>query len=100
MPQLKDVCRFIRSKNAGPYWITVDLYFDAANYAAYAEAPGLSIEALAHAAAVAPGEVRKFVVPDLHVVKVTYPRPSPQGGVLERDLHGGQQFVRFQALEV
>jgi len=34
------------------------------------------------------------------VVKVTYPRRDPQGGVLERDLHGGQQFARFQALEV
>jgi Domain of unknown function (DUF4387) len=100
MPQLKDVCRFIRSKNAGPYWITVDLYFDAAAYGAYAQAPALDVEALARAAGVAPGEIRKFLVPDLHVVKITYPRRDPQGGVLERDLHGGQQFVRFQALEV
>lgn len=100
MPQLKDVCRFVRSKNAGPYWITVDLYFDADSYRAYAEAPGLSPEALACAAGVSPAEVRKFLVPDLHVVKVTYPRRDPQGGVLERDLHGGQQFARFQVLEV
>lgn len=100
MAQLKDVCRFIRSKNAGPYWITVDFYFDASTYGAYAEAPGLSVEALARAAGVAPNEIRKFLAPDLHVVKVTYPRKHPQGGVLERDLHGGQQFVRFQTLEV
>ncbi|MGA0607835.1 DUF4387 domain-containing protein [Phenylobacterium sp. VNQ135] len=100
MPKLGDVCRFIRSKNAGPYWITVDLFFDAEGYAAYADAPGLSPEALARAAGVEPGDIRKFLVPALHVVKVTYPRKRPQGGVLERDLHGGQQFVQFQALEV
>jgi hypothetical protein len=98
MPSLKDVCRFIRSKNAGPYWITVDLFFDADGYATYAEA--LSAESLATAAGVDAGEIRKFLIPSLHVVKVTYPRKHPQGGVLERDLHGGQQFVQFQALEV
>ncbi|MEA2725650.1 MAG: hypothetical protein QOF70_125, partial [Acetobacteraceae bacterium] len=27
MPRLGDVCRHIRSKNAGPFWITVDLFF-------------------------------------------------------------------------
>jgi len=100
MPQLKDVCRFIRSKNAGPYWITVDIFFRPDDYAAYAESPGLDPAALARAAGVEPGEVRKFLAPALHVVKVTYPRKRPQGGVLERDLHGGQQFVRFQAIEV
>jgi hypothetical protein len=98
MAKLKDVCRFIRSKNAGPYWITVDLFFDPDAYVAYAEA--LSAESLAMAAGVDPDEIRKFLVPSLHVVKVTYPRKHPQGGVLERDLHGGQQFVQFQALEV
>ena len=100
MAQLKDVCRFIRSKNAGPYWITVDLFFDAPGYAAYAESPGLSEVALAAAAGVAPHEIRKFLAPALHVVKVTYPRKHAQGGVVERDLHGGQQFVRFGGLEV
>lgn len=100
MPKLKDVCRFIRSKNAGPYWITVDLFFDAEGYARHAEAPGLSEARLAQAAGVTPEDVRKYLVPALYVVKVSYPRTAPQGGVLERDLHGGQQFVRFQALEV
>ena len=27
MPKLRDVCRQVRSKSAGPYWITVDLFF-------------------------------------------------------------------------
>ena len=28
MPKLKDVCRYVRSKNAGPFWVTVDIFFD------------------------------------------------------------------------
>ena len=27
MPKLEDVCHQIRSKNAGPFWISVDLFF-------------------------------------------------------------------------
>ena len=34
MPRLKEVCRYVRSKNAGPFWMTVDLFFDSdENYA-------------------------------------------------------------------
>ena len=34
MPKLSDVCSHVRSKNAGPFWITVDLFFsDAETFA-------------------------------------------------------------------
>ena len=43
MPKLRDVCRHVRSKNAGPFWITVDLFFkDEAAYRTYAADPALS----------------------------------------------------------
>ncbi|MGH1560846.1 DUF4387 family protein [Caulobacter segnis] len=36
MTTVKDVCRHVRSKNAGPFWVTVDLFFDGeVNYARY-----------------------------------------------------------------
>src|ERR1035438_1888880 len=36
LPKLKDVCRYVRSKNAGPFWVTVDLFFDSTDsYADY-----------------------------------------------------------------
>jgi len=27
------------------------------------------------------------------MVKISFPRAAPQGGVVERDLHSGQQYV-------
>jgi Domain of unknown function (DUF4387) len=36
----------------------------------------------------------------LNVVKITYMRASPQGGVVERDMHCGQQFVRLLDVEL
>lgn len=101
MPSLRDVCRNVRSKNAGPFWITVDLFFDGPeSYARYADAPAIGAEAVAAMFGVDPARVKRFKVDDLSVVKLSFPRPAPQGGVLERDMHGGQQFVPLLGIEL
>ena len=47
MPKLGEVCRHVRSKNAGPFWITLDLSFpDAAAFQRYAHAPQLQPAAI------------------------------------------------------
>jgi len=96
MPRLADVCRHIRSKNAGPFWITVDLFFkDQDAYARWAGAPALQSESLAPLFGADAAHVKRFEVPQLCVLKLSYPRAAPQGGTLERDMHGGQQYVRL-----
>ena len=101
MPKVKDVCRYVRSKNAGPFWVTVDLFFDGAeNYARFHDAAMLSAASIAELYAVDPKNVRRFEVPDLNVVKLSYARPNAQGGVIERDMHSGQQYVRLLELEL
>lgn len=101
MPKLSEVCRYIRSKNAGPFWITVDLFFhDDAAFARHAGALQLQPESLAAIFGVRPDQVGCYPVPDLAVLKISYPRKDPQGGMIERDLHGGQQYVRIVDLEL
>lgn len=96
MPRLADICRNIRSKNAGPFWITVDLFFaDAQAYARWVDTPALQADALAPLFGAASADVKRFQIPDLCVLKLSYPRQAPQGGALERDMHGGQQYVRL-----
>jgi Domain of unknown function (DUF4387) len=88
------VCSHVRSKNAGPFWITVDLFFaDEAAYRRYHDDPGIGAEAFAALYGVDAALVKRFPVEQLNVVKVSYPRPQPQGGVVERDMHAGQQFA-------
>ncbi len=100
MPKLKDVCH-ARSKAAGPYWITLDLFFETRdNFERYADSPALQSDAIARLFQVDQSFVKRFVVPDLMVVKLSYPRTHPQGGVVERDMHGGQQYVRALEVEV
>ncbi len=94
MPKLKDVCRYIRSKNAGPFWVTIDIFFDTEEgYRRHRTDPAISVAAIAELYGVAVDQVRRFEIDTLSAIKMSYPRSQPQGGVLERDMHSGQQFV-------
>ncbi len=101
MPKLRDVCRYIRSKNAGPYWITVDLFFaDSETFGRFAGAPAIRAAAIGELLGVDGTQIKRFEVPSLNVVKLSYPRRHPQGGAIERDMHGGQQYVRLLDVEL
>jgi hypothetical protein len=47
-----------------------------------------------------PDMVKRIPVPNLNVVKISYPRPHPQGWMGERDMHQGQSFARLLEVEV
>lgn len=101
MPKLSDVCHHIRSKNAGPFWITVDFFFSSeANYRAFKDAPVLAAETFHRLYGADPSLVKCFHVDGLNMVKISYPRPRPQGWIGERDMHSGQQFTRLLDLEL
>ena len=101
MPKLSEVCRHVRSKNAGPFWITVDLSFpDQESFNRHACSEALKPAAIAKVFGVDAALVKQFLIENLAVVKISYPRRSPQGGAHERDMHGGQQYVRLLDLEL
>jgi len=101
MSKVSEVCRHVRSKNAGPFWITVDVFFrDQAAFERYAESPELQVPAIAALFDVDEDSIKRFVLPNLQVLKVSYPRKRPQGGALERDMHGGQQYLRLLDVEL
>lgn len=101
MPLLKEVCRHVRSKVAGPFWITHDLFFkDRESFQRYSESPSLQTDSFAELFQVDKDSVKRFVIPHLMAVKFSYPRTSPQGGMIERDLHSGQQYVRALNIEL
>ena len=94
-----DVASLVRSKNAGPFWQTLDVFLpDDDAFRRVAEAPGLDEATVAQAYRVDPTTVRIFRLPDIRVVKISFPRPTPQGGVHDRDMHAGQQHVPLARL--
>lgn len=100
MKRLADIA-YVRSKNAGPFWVTIDVFFnDRDAFEAHRSAGNLSSETIAKVFDSPPQSVKRFEVDSLNVIKFSYPRKLPQGGVLERDMHSGQAFTRMLGLAV
>ncbi len=101
MAKLREVCRHIRSKNAGPFWVTVDLFFDGPeNYRKYRDSDALAAATFASLYGTDPKFVKRFAIDRLNTVKISFVRATAQGGVIERDMHAGQQYVRLLDLEM
>ncbi|HXA40558.1 MAG TPA: DUF4387 domain-containing protein [Phenylobacterium sp.] len=96
MAKVRDVCRHVRSKNAGPFWVTIDLFFDGpGNFEAYAMGEALGPKLFQALYGADPDLVKRVPVKSLNMVKVSYPRAAPQGWMGERDMHQGQSFARL-----
>ena len=64
MPKLRDVCSHIRSKNAGPFWITIDLTFpDRATFDLHSTSIAIGPTAIGALLDIKAGLVKHFLVP-------------------------------------
>ena len=89
-----DVAELVRSKNAGPFWQTLDVFLpDDASYELVAGSPALSEQVIAALYRTPVETVSIYRLPAIRVVKISFPRPVTQGGVRDRDMHAGQQHV-------
>ena len=101
MSKVAEICAHVRSKNAGPFWITIDFFFATEEeYRRYRDSPTLGPALFASVYGARPDLVKRFAVDSLRVVKVSFPRPHPQGWLHERDMHAGQQYVRLLDMEL
>jgi uncharacterized protein DUF4387 len=96
-----ELASLVRSKNAGPFWMTIDLFFpSAAAYERAAASPITDVETIAARYAIEPERVRIFRLPDLRAIKISFPRPTNQGAKDDRDMHAGQQYVPLLDINV
>jgi hypothetical protein len=98
---LGDVAELVRSKNAGPFWVTFDIFFATdADYEGVA-APGILERGnIADLYRVPPEDVRIFRLPRVRAIKISFPRPVTQGSFTDRDIHAGQQYIPLSQLPV
>lgn len=100
-PTIGEVAHLVRSKNAGPFWQTLDVFLDDdAAYEAVAGAAAIDPEVIGATYRVDPATVRIFRLPSIRVVKISFPRRATQGGVADRDMHAGQQHVPLARLRL
>ena len=81
----------IRSKNAGPFWLTIDVFCDdAATFRRLCEEPRLAPTSIARLLRTDADSIRTFRIEALSVIKISLPRPVVQGCLEDRDMHGAQ----------
>ena len=100
-PTIGEVAALVRSTHAGPFWQTLDVFCDDVESFDRIAADGvLSPERIAAAYRVEPEHVLIFRMPNIRVVKISFPRRFASGSVLDRDVHAGQQHIPLRDLPV
>lgn len=90
--KLADAAQVLRSKNAGPLQITVDIMFRTAeDFEQAARSPNLTVVAIAERYGVEPSHVEVLHVPLVRAIKINLPRPIVAGSAGDRDVYGAQQ---------
>ncbi len=99
MTRLYDVAVALRSKNADPFTLTIDVILPSRE-CMEAAARVITREAVARLYRVDPGSVEVVVYPPALAVKINVPRLVPGGHPGDRDVYGAQQHAPLINLEV
>ena len=90
--RLVELAQVIRSKNAGPLHLTLDIMFpDAASYRLAVQSPALSQAAIARLYSVKPETVEVIPFAAANAIKVVMDRPVIAGSPGDTDVYGAQQ---------
>ena len=100
--KLGDLAKILRSKNSGPFEITLDCLFDQPHYYERIKQSGLiTKENIAKLYQVNEEQIHHLVFFDQALgFKVTMARDISSGSVGDRDVYGAQQHTPLLALEV
>lgn len=99
MARLGDMVVKVRSKNAGPFWVTIDVFCGSAPLFEQVRA-GLETDRVAALYRVGPNRLKRFEIDALNVIKFSFPRPVAQASPEDRDQHGAQYAVLLEELEL
>ena len=89
---LGDLALEVRSKNAGPFWMTLEAFMPDEDSYQIADAV-ITAELISELYQIGPQSLQIFRIPELRVIKVSFPRPVVQGSLHDRDMHAGQHHV-------
>jgi hypothetical protein len=102
MTKLCNLAKVLRSKNSGPYAVTLDVLFDSeTTYLRVKESGILTLEKVAELYRMPASRITHFVWFDAGLgVKITYLREVASGTVGDRDVYGAQQHAPLMELMI
>ena len=99
MRRLSDRVLKVRSKNAGPFWVTIDVFCGTSDVFEQMRLE-LRSEIVAALFQQPTQLIKRFDIADLNVIKFSFPRPVAQGARTDRDMHGAQWAILLAELPV
>ena len=92
---LKDIANVIRSKNAGPFELTLDVLLkDQQMFEKLRQADVINTKVIAQLYQIPETDVISIAYfPNARAIKATIVRPLPSGALGERDVYGAQQHA-------
>jgi hypothetical protein len=99
MARLRDKAEKVRSKNAGPFWLTIDIFCGEKTVFQDVCEKLTNIE-IANVLDVDETELKRFEISSLNVLKISLPRPQIQGSIRDRDMHGASWAAIIGEMEI
>lgn len=94
MATIGETAKYVRSKNAGPFWMTIDIFCeDKDHFRKISESPAICPQTFAELYHANAADIKLFCIESLNVIKISIPKKPSQGYRYERDMHSGQQYV-------
>lgn len=94
MTTLGELAKLIRSKNAAPWQLTVDVMLaDAETYQRVIDSGVFTQESMGELFRLDPSRVDIYLYPPANAIKISIPRHVPNGDPADTDTFGGQQFA-------
>ena len=98
MSILGEKVKKIRSKNAGPFWITIDI-FCGSEEVFKDVCLNLKNSKIANLLMINIKDLKRFEIEKLNVIKFSFPRKIIQGHIFDRDMHGAQLAILLSEME-
>lgn len=99
MKKLIDYTKILRSKNAGPLFITFDLIFNSKEDMQYVE-KRLKKEDVAKVYEVEEDKIDIISYEVVNSIKITFPRKNISGSLADNDIYGCQQHMPLAGIMI
>ena len=94
MNKLSDLAYIVRSKNAGPFFITLDILFQKReNYEYVRDSGVITKDSIGKLYKLDPAHIDIYFFDNANGIKITYPRNASAGDFGDTDCYGAQQHA-------
>lgn len=99
LTKLSEIVESVRSKNAGPFWLTIDIF--CGNSIAFEDVcKRLQTHKISIVFRLSVDQIQRFEISNLSVLKFSLPRPYTQGSLNDRDMHGATWAALINDIEL